>query len=95
MAPADRWGSQALLPSLVPPPPNIDDRQFERVHNEESSMSDHHLPDHPSTGAPDDPEAEREDWDPMAPETTVPDPEADQAVSEEEWQQRTAEETPA
>jgi hypothetical protein len=45
--------------------------------------------------APGDAESEREDWDPMTPETTVPDPEADQVGSEEEWNRQQEEERPA
>ena len=58
-------------------------------------MSADHDQDEPSISVPDESEAEREDWDPMTPETTVPDPEADQAVSEEEWNRQQEEERPA
>jgi hypothetical protein len=54
--------------------------------------------DRDANHAPADPseylEEHEADWDPMAPETTEPDPASDQAAQEEERQLETGEENP-
>jgi hypothetical protein len=57
-------------------------------------MSDDRDHEQPSTDTSEEVEERREDWDPMIPETTEPDPSSDFPASEQVPRQETDEESP-